>query len=74
MSIKTFFSSLSPAKMKGKTIVWWCSLNLVGIWWYAMLTKTTIDGAITATYIAIIGTYGATKAYEGRKNEPPTDS
>ena len=56
--------SVLPSRMKGKTIMWWMTLNVMALWWYAMLFDKSLDGSIAAIYIAALGVFAGSKGYE----------
>lgn len=60
--------SVMPSRMKGKSVVWWMSFNIVGLWWYAMVFDKTLDGSIATIYIAALGFYSGTKSFEHYQN------
>ena len=45
-----------------KNVLFFATINMFAIWWYAIITKTPIDGAITTTYATIVVVYGASEA------------
>lgn len=58
------FKAMLPSRMKGKTIMWWMSFNVVALWWYATLFDKPLDGSIAAIYIAALGTFAGSKGFE----------
>ena len=45
-----FFKSLLPSRMQAKTIMWWITVNVFAMCWYAMIAGKNLDGSIAAIY------------------------
>ena len=51
--------SILPSRMQAKTIMWWITMNILGMCWYALIANKPLDGSIAAIYgIAITGFTG----------------
>ena len=69
--------SILPSRMKGKTIMWWITVNVLAMAWYCLITKRNLDGSIATIYgiaiTAFVGSKGH-ELYEQRKSgriQPP---
>lgn len=58
--MKDFIRSLLPSKMKGKTVMWWITVNVLGMCWYAMVFDKSLDGSIAAIYGMAVGAFAGT--------------
>jgi hypothetical protein len=58
--VNNFFRVLA----KGKTMMGLYTINMIALSWYAVVTKSPLDGSISAMYLASIGAYAASKSYQ----------
>lgn len=56
--------SMLPSRMKGKTIMWWITVHVLGMCWYAMIADKSLDGSIAAIYGMALGAFSGTKIAE----------
>lgn len=56
-----FIKSMFPSRMKGKTIMWWITVNVFAMCWYAMIADKSLDGSIAAIYGLALGAFAGEK-------------
>jgi len=56
--------SIMPSKMKGKTIMWWITVNAIGLWWYSAISGKALDGSIAVMYGTAVTLFGGGKIAE----------
>ena len=56
--------SILPSRMKGKTIMWWITVSVQAMCWYALIANKPLDGSIAAIYGIAIGAFSGTKIVE----------
>lgn len=56
--------SMSPSRMKGKTIMWWITFNVFFMGWISMIFDMRMDGSIAVIYGIAIGAFAGGKITE----------
>ena len=64
--------SILPSRMKAKTIMWWITVHILSMCWYATLMGKPLDGSIAAIYGIAIGAFSGTKVYESYQKSKTT--
>jgi len=70
--LSSFITSLP--KTKGKGILFFFTINIIGMCWYSTISGKPLDGAIVAIYGIIVTAYTSKSAYslyENRKKNIP---
>jgi hypothetical protein len=56
--------SILPSRMKGKTIMWWITVNILAMCWYGIIADKALDGSIAVIYAAALAAFAGTKINE----------
>ena len=53
--------SVLPSRMPAKTIMWWITVNVFAMCWYALINGKPLDGSIAAIYGLALGAFTGKK-------------
>lgn len=53
--------SLLPSRMPAKTIMWWITISVQGMCWYALVNGKPLDGSIAMIYGIAVGAFTGKK-------------
>jgi len=56
--------AFTPSRMRGKTIMWWMSFNVVALWWYSAISGHAMDSVVGMTYGAAVAAFAGSKGHE----------
>ena len=65
--IVELMKSALPSRMKGKTVMWWITANVIAMCWYVTLhykDGARLDGAVSIVYGIAIGAFAGNKITE----------